>query len=129
MPIAALVLGIVGLILSLVPCLGMYALPLTLLAVILGALGMKVPAGRGLAIAGMVCGIIGTSVAAWWLYVFLSVKNASEDGLKQFEKEFKAAAAAAEKDLEKELKKIDEVTPAPATAAPAAPAAPAAATP
>ena len=122
MPIAALVLGIVGLVLSLVPCLGMYAIPLTLIAVILGALGMKAPTGRGMAIAGLVCGIIGTCVAGWWIYAYLTVKTASEDGLKQLEKDLKAAV---DKEY-KEMKKGDDAAPAPAPApAPAtAPAAP-----
>jgi hypothetical protein len=122
MPIAALVLGIVGLVLSLVPCLGMYAIPLTLIAVILGALGMKAPTGRGMAIAGLVCGIIGTCVAGWWIYAYLTVKSASEDGLKQLEKDLKAAV---DKEY-KEMKKGDDAAPAPAPApAPAtAPAAP-----
>jgi hypothetical protein len=127
MPIAALVLGIVGLVLSLIPCLGMYALPLTLLAIILGALGMKDAAGRGLAIAGLACGIIGTCAAAWWLYAFMSLKGAGEEGLKQFEKDFKAATEKMEKDLEKDLNKAVEAAPTPAPA-PEAPA-PAAATP
>jgi|JI6StandDraft_1071083.scaffolds.fasta_scaffold00208_4 hypothetical protein len=118
MPIAALVLGIVGLVLSLVPCLGMYAIPLTLIAVILGALGMKAPTGRGMAIAGLVCGIIGTCVAGWWIYAYLTVKSASEDGLKQLEKDLKAAV---DKEY-KEMKKGDDAAPAPAPAPATAPA-------
>lgn len=121
MPIAALVLGIIGLVLSLVPCLGMYAMPLTVLAVILGALGMKAATGRGMAIAGLVCGIIGTCVAGWWIYAYLTVKSASEDGLKQLKKDLKAAV---DKEY-KEMKKGDDAAPAPAPArdrpAPAAP--------
>lgn len=120
MPIAALVLGIVGLVLSLIPCLGMYALPLTLLAIILGALGMKNPAARGLAIAGLVCGIIGTCAAAWWLYAFLSIKGASEEGLKQLEKDLKAATEKMEKDLNKPVEAAPTPAPAPETPAPAA---------
>ncbi|MDB4958233.1 MAG: hypothetical protein JWO36_5802 [Myxococcales bacterium] len=75
MPVAALVIGIVGLVLSLVPCLGMYALPLTILGVVLGALGMKKVPGKGMAIAGMVCGLVGTLIATWWLYAYLTTKN------------------------------------------------------
>lgn len=123
MPIAALVLGIVGLVLSLVPCLGMYALPLTLIAVILGALGMKSPQSRGLAIAGLTCGIIGTCIAGWWLYAFMTVKGASEEGLKQFEKDLKAATDKELKDLKKSMDEVDLAAPTPAPATdPAAPA-------
>lgn len=130
MPIAALVLGIIGLVLSLVPCLGMYAMPLTVLAVILGALGMKAATGRGMAIAGLVCGIIGSCIAAWWIYAVVVTKGATEEGFKQFETELKAAAAKAEKDMKKAdqdmQKKIEEANAANAAAVEAAPAAPAA---
>lgn len=97
MPIAALVLGIVGLLFALIPCLGMYALPLTVLAVIFGAVGMKKQAGKGMAIAGLVCGIVGTAVAAYWLYAYLTLKNAveteiEEQGKANIEKLMKEAA-------------------------------------
>jgi len=121
MPIAALVLGIVGLVLSLVPCLGMYAMPLTLLAVILGVFGMKAATGRGMAIAGLVCGIIGSCIAAWWIYAVVVTKDATTQGFKQFESEFKAAAEQAKKDMKKDLDKsaAEAAAAAPAPAAPA----------
>jgi hypothetical protein len=53
MIIAALVLGIVGTVVALIPCLGMYAIPLTLLAVVFGALSIKREQGRGMAVAGL----------------------------------------------------------------------------
>lgn len=95
MPIAALVLGLVGLILSLVPCLGMYALPLTILAIIFAVLGMKKETGKGMSIAGLVCGVIGTLIASWWLYGFVTVRNEINDpnsnlnkGVQQLDQEF-----------------------------------------
>lgn len=87
MPIAALVTGIVGLVLSLVPCLGMYAMPLTLLAVILGAIGMKKVPGKGLSTAGMICGIVGTLIATWWIYAYVTTKSAVDA---EIEKQHKA---------------------------------------
>ncbi len=114
MPVAALVIGIIGLILSLVPCLGMYALPLTLLGVIFGALGMKKEKGKGMAIAGLICGVIGTLIAGWWVYAYLTIKAEVEDpnselnkGIEQVEKDLKEAA----KEMEKNQPKA---TPAPA---------------
>ena len=86
-----MVLGILGLVLSFVPCLGMYALPLTVLAVILGALAMRsgkdgLPKkGKGMAIAGLVCGLFGSLIGAYWLWAYMSIKNGSSS----FEKEFK----------------------------------------
>lgn len=70
MGVAALVLGIIGLLLSLIPLLGIYAAPLTVLAVILGIVGIRKPQGRGMAIAGLVCGVLGCIVVALWLLLF-----------------------------------------------------------
>ncbi|HEY4175419.1 MAG TPA: hypothetical protein VGM90_01245 [Kofleriaceae bacterium] len=68
MPVAALVIGIIGLIVSIVPFFGMYALPLTILAVILGFFGMRKAQGKGLATAGLVLGIIGSGLGGWWIH-------------------------------------------------------------
>jgi hypothetical protein len=116
MPVAALVVGIVGLLLALVPCLGMYALPLTLLAVVFGAVGMKKPAGKGMAIAGLVCGIVGTAIAAWWLYAYLTLKNAAEDEL---DKQGKAAIEKLVKEAADEMAKPDPADDEPAGDEPA----------
>lgn len=109
MPVAALVIGIVGLILSLVPCLGMYALPLTILGAIFGVLGMKKEKGKGMAIAGLVCGIIGTLIATYWIYIYMTFKAQVEDpnsefnrGVPQIEKDFDEAAKEIEREMNKE---------------------------
>jgi hypothetical protein len=125
MAIAALVLGIVGLILSLVPCLGMYALPLTLIAIILGAMGMKKVPGKGMAIAGLICGVLGTAIAGWWLYAYLTVKNQLNDPNSKFNKDLQKNWNEATKD-----KGSADVAPTPeAPEAPAGSAAGSAATP
>lgn len=69
MGVAALVLGIVGLLGSMIPLLGAYAILLTALAVIFGFYGMFDHKGRGMAIAGFVCGVIGTLLAVYWIWV------------------------------------------------------------
>ena len=65
--IAALVLGIIAVVLSFVPCLGMYAMFPGVIGVVLGAISMnqasKTGAARGMAIAGLVCGILGVIIA------------------------------------------------------------------
>jgi hypothetical protein len=66
MGVASLVLGIIGLLFALIPIVGMYAWPLTVLAVILGYFGMKNPQGRGNAIAGLVLGLLGTALVIFW---------------------------------------------------------------
>ena len=64
MGVAALVLGIIGTLVSFIPVLGMYAIPLTVLALAFGALGLRKPK-RGLATAGLVLGLVGTGIGGW----------------------------------------------------------------
>jgi hypothetical protein len=116
MSIAALVLGIVGLVLSLVPCLGMYALPLTVIAVILGLLGMKKPTNKGLAIAGLVCGLIGTVVGSYWLYAYMTIKPLSDAELAKDKAKLEELGSDLKKDMDKPAaKNPDQPDSPPAT--------------
>lgn len=104
--IAGLVLGIIALIISFIPCLGMYALIPGVIAIVLSAIGFsqasKVNAKKGLLIAALIISIVGTSIAAWQFYIF---KNAPSK-LEQFGKEFKKAI---EEELnEDELKNLED---------------------
>ena len=69
MGVASLVLGIIGLLLSLIPFFGMWAWPLTTLAMVLGYFGTKQPQGRGNAIAGLILGTLGTALAIYWYWL------------------------------------------------------------
>jgi hypothetical protein len=79
MAIASLVIGIIGLLISFLPFLGAYAIPLTVLALILGALGMRKAQGKGMAIAGLVLGLLGTCISGWWFYAAHRVSAAAAD--------------------------------------------------
>ena len=105
MPIAAMVCGIVGLVFSFIPCLGMYAAPVCLLAVILGVIGMKkAEKGKGMAIAGLITGIVGTLIASYWIYVYFTIKGDLDKDLKKLEKEM-------EKEMKDGVKKeLDKAT-------------------
>jgi hypothetical protein len=108
----------------------MFAIPITLIAVILGFLGMKPPKdgspqkGKGMAVAGLVMGIIGTLIAAYWLYVYFTLRGKVMDG--SFDKEFKTGFDKAMKEemdkskheIEKDMKDTQPDHPA----APADPA-------
>ena len=108
MGIAALILGIVGLLGSFIPCLGMYAIPLTALAVIFGAFGMRgskdprASAGRGMALAGIICGGIGTLIAVYWIYIYFSIapglKQSLHDGIEREIQREESGRRAAEHD-------------------------------
>jgi len=68
--IGAFVIGLIGLVISIIPFIGIYAAPLTVLAIILGAIGLRRPEGRGFSIAGLSCGLIGSGIVICWLLVF-----------------------------------------------------------
>lgn len=65
--IAALVCGIIGIVGGWIPGVTYVALPLAILGIIFGVIGMKKAKAsgesKGLAVAGLVCGIIGTVFA------------------------------------------------------------------
>lgn len=75
MNIAALVIGIVGTVLSFVPCFGIYAFWLGVLAVAFGGISLykaindpKKP-GKGMCIAGLVLGIVTMAIASYQYFV------------------------------------------------------------
>lgn len=56
MATAALVLGIVGVVIGIIPFFGWFVFPLWILAIIFGVIGMQNPVNKGLAITGLVLG-------------------------------------------------------------------------
>jgi hypothetical protein len=84
--IAGLVLGILAAIISFIPCLGTWAIVPGIIAIILSAISLsqasKAGASKGLAIAGLVCGIVGTAIAGWQWYVLSSGAMQAADILK-----------------------------------------------
>ncbi len=75
MGIASLVLGIVGLVFCWIPCLLWWSLALMIPGLILGIVGVKkaklIGKGKGLAIAGLVCNIIGLAISIIWIVLAL----------------------------------------------------------
>jgi hypothetical protein len=70
--VAAVTLGIIGFIIAFVPCAGIVAIPLGGLAFIVGIIGTVAPASgsdRGMAIAGLILGILCVVVALAWLVI------------------------------------------------------------
>lgn len=112
MGVASLVLGIVGLVISLVPCAGAYAILITIPGVVLGAIAMvnakkKEGEGKGLAIGGLVCGIIGTILAIYWIIVMVTASNELDRLGKQIEglgRQYDRAAEDAANELQNSLK-------------------------
>lgn len=71
MGVTALVLGIVGLVFSFIPIIGVIAWPLVILGVIFGGVGISkansVPGmPKGTAVAGLVCSLVGLAMCLIW---------------------------------------------------------------
>jgi len=70
--IAAFVIAVVGIVISFIPCLGMYGLVLCGIALILAIIAFiqakKANGSKGLIIAALVISIVGTSIDSWRLY-------------------------------------------------------------
>ncbi|MFC2104696.1 hypothetical protein ACFLS4_05010 [Bacteroidota bacterium] len=88
--IAGLVLGIIALIISFIPCLGMYALIPGIVAVILSAVGFtqasKANAKKGLIIAALIVSLVGTAIAGWQFYFFRNAPSKIEEFGKDLQK-------------------------------------------
>ncbi len=86
--VAGFIIGIIALILSFIPCLGMYAILPGVIAIIFSAVGYSQASTantpKGLIIAALVISIVGTSVASWQ---FLTIKRAATR-LERFGEEF-----------------------------------------
>lgn len=83
--IAGLVLGILAAILSFVPCLGMYAVFPGIIGLVLSIISImqasKAGAAKGMAIAGLVCSLVGTSIAGWQWYAINKAVTEAAPGL------------------------------------------------
>lgn len=66
--ITSLVLGIVAVLITWIPVVGLLGTLMALIGLVLGIIALRKPGGRGLAIAGLVCA--GVSLAITALYMF-----------------------------------------------------------
>lgn len=100
--IAGLVLGIIALVISFIPCLGMYALVPGIIAIVLSAVGLsqaaKANASRGLLIAALIVSILGTSIAAWQFMLLRTAADKIEENVEGWSEELKDAIEDLEED-------------------------------
>ncbi|MFO7923549.1 MAG: hypothetical protein R6U58_07635 [Bacteroidales bacterium] len=70
--VAGFVIGLIALIISFIPCLGMYALVPGIIALVFCLIAFSqassANAPRGLIIAALIISVVGTSIAAWQLH-------------------------------------------------------------
>lgn len=75
MAISGMVTGIVGLVFSVIPCFWLFGLPLDVVAMILSGVALQgakagKSGGRNMALAGLICSIVGVGILVVWLLVF-----------------------------------------------------------
>ncbi len=123
MPVASLVLGILGTLLSLHPVSMLVGLPMAIIALILGVMARKQLAAQnqptGLATAGMVLGIVGTTIGALILAMCAACAGMIGMAGKEASKQIEKAAQEAKVQEEAAAKQAAEApAPAPAAAEP-----------
>lgn len=97
MAIAALIIGITSIVLAIIPIIGFLAWITSPLAIILGALALKKAVGKGVAIGGIVTGVIGLLICIAWAMFFGAVVSAMPEGAMQdIQAEMERAAAEAQ---------------------------------
>ncbi len=108
--IAGFILGIIALIISWIPCLGMYALIPGIIAIILSAIAFsqakKADASKGLIIAALVVSILGSAIAGYQYYVLSSAASQLSTGLDDWADEMNKL----NKDLDNSTTSDDENT-------------------
>jgi hypothetical protein len=110
--IAGLIVGIIALLFSFIPCLGMYGIIPAIVGIILSAISMK-QSGRagqpkGMAIGGLVCGIIAAAIAIYWIYVTYYVVHNSSDAMLKISEEFEKNGVM--DSLNKAMEQLKEIT-------------------
>ena len=80
--IAGMILGIIAIIVSFVPCFGWWAIVLAVVGLVLSAISMtqakKAGASKGMAIAGLICSILAIIIGTIW--IFIIAKAVTEGG-------------------------------------------------
>ena len=89
--IAGLIIGTLSLMLSFIPCIGMWALVPAIVGIVLSSISLSQASKAGLpktnAIAGLVCSIIAFLVAAYWIFMTVYMVSSSSDMYIEMQKE------------------------------------------
>lgn len=87
--IAGLVLGILAAVIAFIPCLGTFALIPGIIGLVLSIVSLvqanKAGAAKGMAIAGLVCSIVGCGIAGWQWYVLSRATNEFKEQLEHLD--------------------------------------------
>ena len=107
--IAGMILGIVAIIVSFVPCFGWWAVVLAVVGVVLSAISMtqaqKAGAPKGMAIAGLICSILAIVIGSVWIYLITKGATMAVDQMKEAMEQ-----SGAMDSLNKALEQLKEIT-------------------
>lgn len=109
MGVTSLVWGILGLVLSFVPCLGIYGMVFTVPGIIFGGIAIakasKANSGKGISIAGFVVSLVGTGIALYWC-LFMGAVASTSNELSKSLNELSGAAKSASGEMSKSLDEL-----------------------
>jgi hypothetical protein len=85
---AALVLGILGILTSFIPCFGFWSGLFGILAIIFGAISIsnakKSDSPKGMGVAGLIMGIISLSFSLVWYFILASMLGLAATGMSAY---------------------------------------------
>ncbi|MCE3258759.1 MAG: hypothetical protein K0S12_400 [Bacteroidetes bacterium] len=107
--IAGMILGIVAIIVSFVPCFGWWAVVLAVVGLVLSVVSMsqakKAGASKGMAIAGMICSILAIIIGSIWIFI---IAKATTEGADMFKEAMEKSGAL--DSLNKAMDQLKEIT-------------------
>ncbi len=110
--IAGLIVGIIALLFSFIPCLGMYALLPAVVGIILSAISMKqlgkTGQPKGLAIGGLICSLVAVLIAIYWIYITYYLAHNSSDAMLKISEELNKNGMM--DSLNKAMEQLKEIT-------------------
>jgi ABC-type Fe3+ transport system permease subunit len=106
--IAGLVVGIIAVLFSFIPCLGAWAIVPAIVGIVLSAISMrqanKAGMPKGTATGGLVCSIIAAAIAIYWIYAMMYAVAAAPDMIKEMNE------SGVMDSLNKAMEKLKDIT-------------------
>jgi hypothetical protein len=109
--IVSLVFGLMGLVMSVIPCIGIVGIPVAAVGLLLGIIGLFTSGhttGRGMPIAGTCVSLAGVLIGSLWIALFAVSVKKGQEGLAEMRVEMEKQAQIAEERRKKEEQELRE---------------------
>ncbi|MEM8696456.1 MAG: DUF4190 domain-containing protein [Pseudomonadota bacterium] len=90
MALAAMIIGLIAVLLALIPIIGFISWILAPLAIVFGIIGKNKPTGGGFAWAGIISGSVGLLICIAWLMAWWGLVNFGEGVVRDYENQIRA---------------------------------------